>query len=135
MDAITLFKQAAQALQSDPRYLALDAARKANDADQALQQMIAEFGRLNSDYQEASVGEEADKERAFALQSQLNDLYGRIMANETMQNYSRAQQDAEKLIAYIDRIVTEAMNGGDPMTVQEEVSGCSGCCSSCGGCG
>ena len=31
MDCIDLFKRAAMALQTDPRYLALDQARKAND--------------------------------------------------------------------------------------------------------
>ena len=31
MDCIDLFKRAAVALQTDPRYLALDQARKAND--------------------------------------------------------------------------------------------------------
>ena len=37
MDVIDLFKKAAAALQTDARYLALDAARKANDADETLQ--------------------------------------------------------------------------------------------------
>ena len=134
MDAITLFREAAKALQSDPRYLALDAARKANDADAELQAMIAEFGRLNNEYQEVSLGDAADKERALAIQTELNDLYAKVMANETMQNYNRAQQEAEQLIGFIDRIVTEAMNARDPMSVQENPGGCSGCCSGCSGC-
>lgn len=134
MNVIDLFKQAAKELQNDPRYLALDAARKANDADEALQGMIAEFGRLNSAYQEAAMGTDEEKTQAQAIQSQLNDLYGKIMSNETMQNYSRAQQEAEKLIGLIDRIISVTMNGGDPLTVEEEPAGCSGCCSSCSGC-
>ena len=36
MDVIELFKKAAVALQTDERYLALDAARRANDEDQGL---------------------------------------------------------------------------------------------------
>ena len=43
MDCIDLFKKAAAALQTDPRYLELDAARRENDADEELQQMIGEF--------------------------------------------------------------------------------------------
>ena len=38
MDCIDLFKRAAMALQTDPRYLALDQARKANDKDEELQE-------------------------------------------------------------------------------------------------
>ena len=33
MDCIDLFKRAAMALQTDPRYVILDQARKANDKD------------------------------------------------------------------------------------------------------
>ena len=40
MDCIDLFKRAAVALQTDPRYLALDQARKANDNDENLQNLI-----------------------------------------------------------------------------------------------
>ena len=41
MDCIDLFKKAAAALQTDPRYLELDAARRENDMDEELQNMIA----------------------------------------------------------------------------------------------
>ena len=34
MDCIDLFKRAAMALQTDPRYVILDQARKANDKDE-----------------------------------------------------------------------------------------------------
>ena len=40
MDCIDLFKRAAMALQTDTRYLALDQARKANDKDEELQNLI-----------------------------------------------------------------------------------------------
>ena len=40
MDCIDLFKRAAVALQTDPRYLALDQARKANDNDENLQNLF-----------------------------------------------------------------------------------------------
>ena len=42
MDCIDLFKRAAVALQTDPRYLALDQARKANDNDENLQNLIGD---------------------------------------------------------------------------------------------
>ena len=40
MDCIDLFKKAAAAMQTDPRYLELDAARRENDNDQELQGLI-----------------------------------------------------------------------------------------------
>ena len=135
MDAITLFKQAAKALQEDPRYQALDAARKANDADTELQDMIAEFGAMNTAYQQAAMGTEEEQKQLIELQARMNDLYGKIMMSPTMQAYGAAQQEAEKLIGFIDRIISEAMNGGDPMLVEEEpASCCSGGCAGCSGC-
>ena len=40
MDCIDLFKKAAAALQTDPRYLELDAARRENDSDEELNQRV-----------------------------------------------------------------------------------------------
>ncbi len=135
MDAITLFKQAAKALQDDPRYKALDAARKANDADTALQDMIAEFGQLNTTYQQLAMGTEEERAQVEGLQGKMNELYSKIMTSPTMQAYGEAQQEAEKLIGFIDRIISAAMNGQDPMLVEEEVASCcTGGCAGCSGC-
>ena len=49
MDAIELFKKAAAAMQTDERYLALDAARRANDENKELQDMIGEFNLARMD--------------------------------------------------------------------------------------
>ena len=54
MDCIDLFKKAAAAMQTDPRYLELDSARRANDADQELQAMIGEFNLQRLDLNRAS---------------------------------------------------------------------------------
>lgn len=56
------------------------------------------------------------------------------MNSESMVAYNEAKAEAEALIGYIDAIINTAMNGGDPMTVQEPQAGCSGSCSSCSGC-
>ena len=49
MDCIELFKKAAAAMQTDPRYLELDAARRENDMDQELQGLIGEFNLARLD--------------------------------------------------------------------------------------
>ena len=98
MDCIDLFKRAAVALQTDPRYLALDQARKANDNDENLQNLIGEFNLARMDL------------------------------------YNEAKRECENLVNYIDAIINTAMNGGDPMTVQEPSASCTGSCSTCGGC-
>ena len=117
MDCIDLFKRAAMALQTDPRYLALDQARKANDKDEELMDLNNEISKS-----------ERSDERIAELNTKVNDLYGKIMADEGMTAYNEAKRDCENLVNYIDAIINTAMNGGDPMTVQEPSE------STCGGC-
>ena len=112
MDCIDLFKRAAMALQTDPRYLALDQARKANDKDEELQNLIGEFNLARMDLNNEISKSERSDERIAELNTKVNDLYGKIMADEGMTAY----------------------NGGDPMTVQEPSESCTGSCSTCGGC-
>ena len=52
MDCIDLFKRAAMALQTDSRYLAMDQARKMNDKDEELQNLIGEFNLARMDRQD-----------------------------------------------------------------------------------
>lgn len=134
MDAIDLFKKAAVALQTDERYLALAAARKANDEDEALQEMIGEFNLARMDLNNEISKDERSDERVAALNAKVNDLYGKIMASEGMVAYNAAKAEAEALISHIDAIINTAMNGGDPMAVRQPEAGCTGSCSSCAGC-
>jgi len=62
---------------------------------------------------------ERSDERIAELNQKVNDLYGKIMADDGMVAYNEAKRDCEALVNYIDAIINTAMNGGDPMTVQE----------------
>ena len=67
MDCIDLFKKAAAALQTDPRYLELDAARRENDMDEELQNMIGEFNLARLDLNNESAKAETDAARVAEL--------------------------------------------------------------------
>lgn len=114
MDCIDLFKRAAMALQTDPRYLALDQARKANDKDEELQNLIGEFNLARMDLNNEISKSERSDERIAELNTKVNDLYGKIMADEGMTAYNEAKRDCENLVNYIDAIINTAMNGGRP---------------------
>ena len=134
MDTIDLFKKAAAALQTAPCYLALAAAREANDKDEALQDMIGEFNLARLDLNNEISKDERDDAKVAELNAQVNELYSKIMSTGSMAAYNEAKAEAEALISYIDAIINTAMNGGDPMSVQQPEAGCSGSCSSCSGC-
>ena len=118
MDCIDLFKRAAMALQTDPRYVILDQPQ-ANDKDEELQNLIGEFNLARMDLNNEIGKNERDDARIAELNEKVNSLYGQIMGNEGMVAYNEAKRECENLVNYIDAIINTAMNGGDPMTVQE----------------
>ncbi len=135
MDCIELFKKAAVALQTDPRYLALDAARRENDENEELQNLISEFNLARLDLDHETGKPDMDSDRAAQLTQRVNALYDQIMSSETMVRYNAAKADAQAMIAHIDAIINTAMNGRDPMTVQAPPEGnCTGSCATCAGC-
>ncbi len=134
MDYIELFKKAAAAMQTDPRYLELDAARRENDMDQELQGLIGEFNLARLDLNNETSKIEPSDDRINELNQKINDLYTQIMSSEGMVRYNAAKAECEALVNHIDAIINTAMNGGDPMTVNAPQGGCTGSCATCGGC-
>ncbi|MCI5556834.1 YlbF family regulator [bacterium] len=134
MDCIELFKKAAAAMQTDPRYLELDAARRENDMDQELQGLIGEFNLARLDLNNETSKIEPSDDRINELNQKINDLYTQIMSSEGMVRYNAAKAECEALVNHIDAIINTAMNGGDPMTVNAPQGGCTGSCATCGGC-
>lgn len=134
MDCIDLFKKAAAALQTDPRYLELDAARRENDADEELQNLIGEFNLARLDMNNEASKTETDATRVAELNQRVSALYNQIMSSEGMVRYNAAKAECEAMVSHIDAIINTAMNGGDPMTVNPPEGGCTGSCATCGGC-
>ena len=81
------------------------------------------------------VSDKMDKTVVVEIRTRVkHPLYGKIMNHPGMVAYNEAKTAAEAMVNYIDAIINTAMNGGDPMTVQEPSESCTGSCSTCGGC-
>ena len=81
MDCIDLFKRAAMALQTDSRYLAMDQARKMNDKDEELQNLIGEFNLARMDLNNEIGKPERSDERIAELNQKVNG-HGRAFAHD-----------------------------------------------------
>ena len=128
-DAITMFKEAAAQLQKEIEYVTLDSARKMNDEDEALQELIGDFNLARIDLNsELSKTSDRDDEKVAALNDKVNRLYNDIMMNDSMQAYNDAKTDFDAVIQYVNAIINTAVNGGDPMAVEQPAAGCSGSC-------
>ena len=127
MDIIDQVRNLALELQKDQRYLVLENARRLNDADEELQQQIGEFNLARIDLNNEVSKQEKDANRITELNEKIRKIYGEIMDNESMQAYNDAKNEMDHLMQYINAILVTAVNGGDPMTV-EEPSSCGGDC-------
>lgn len=133
MDSIFKFKEAAQIMQQSEQCLAYDAARKAYDADDNLQAKIGEFNLCRLDLNNEMSKEERDNEKIAELNEQTSRLYAEIMESASMVALNEAKENIEKLINHVNAIINTAIEGGDPMAVEEPQEECGGSCGSCGG--
>lgn len=140
MDIIQIFKEASAALQNDPRYIALAEVRQKNDGDTALEALTQDFAKTRETLSEELEKQVRDNDLVVELNAKANKLYGEIMAHEGIIAYNKAKLELDQLVAYIDAIITSALEGGDPMTVEDpakkaaEKAACTGSCATCSGC-
>ena len=81
MDIIKMAREMGAAIQQEPEYLALCAAKQANDEDENLQKMIEEFNKLMHEGEMLAAEEGANIDEIGA---QIQDGYDAIMSNVNM---------------------------------------------------
>lgn len=134
MDFIQELKKLAAQLQKEDIIIYLEQARKMNDMDEELQELIGKFNLTRFNLNTELSKPEKDDAATEKLNAEINAIYGEIMENENMIAYNDAKTEVDKLTQHIQAIITATVNGEDPMTVELPADGCSGSCSSCSGC-
>ncbi|MCI8496989.1 MAG: YlbF family regulator [Clostridiales bacterium] len=122
-----------KAIQEDERFQRYEAARQANDSDEALQKLIGEFNLKRIALNTEAGKPERDQEKIARLNDEMKTVYGQIMANENMLAYQSTKEELDALLSKINMIIVGSANGEDPDSIDTE-GGCSGSCSSCSGC-
>ena len=139
MTVIDAARQLGAVVQTDARYIEYVKAKKLNDADEELQNLIGDFNliRQNLSMESSKEPDEADGEKIKELNLKMQAAYEKIMANENMAMFTVAKQGMDKLMSEINTILTYSVEGADPATCPSAppASECTGSCSSCGGCG
>ena len=137
MDVITKVRELGAAIQRDERYLAFAEAKKANDEDAALNELIGKLNLIQMSYQNESEKETVDEKKLEQLDADFRNVYGDIMLNESMKNFEEKKQAVDEMMNYVINILTLCVNGEDPATCEPAPEGgdCTGNCASCGGCG
>lgn len=138
MDAIQAVRELGRAIQADERYIEYAKAKKANDDDTELQNLIGEFNliRQNAAMEYDKPEEEQNKEKLGELNAKMQEAYEKVMTNENMALFTVAKQGMDELMSQVNTVLTLTLQGADPMTCPTvQSAGCTGSCATCGGCG
>ena len=135
MDIIKLTRELAKAIQQDQVYADLQAARKLNDDDAELQQMIEQFGVKNTAYEFEANKDNPDEKKLEKLEGELEAMYEKVMSNANMLRFEGAKAKMDELMNKIMALLAAAVNGEDPDTIDPDEllrSECEGDCDCCG---
>lgn len=135
MDIIEITRQLGAAIQQDERYLAFHEAKRTNEADTDLNDLINKIQLIHMSYQHEAAKDDANEEKLAAYDKEFSEVYQAVMANENMQKYEAARHAVDDMMNEITAILSLCVQGEDPETCQpQEEHHCSGECGSCGGC-
>ena len=122
------------AIQATPEYLALKAAKTANDSDTELQDKIGQFNLIKLELDRLlSEGRDNNKDAIAAKNKELRETYAALMETPSMKEYNKASAELNELSSMIIGIIRMCINGEDPETA--DFASCGGSCDTCGGCG
>ncbi len=136
MDIIEMTRQLGAALQQDERYFAFRNAQKTNEEDAQLNDLIGKLQLLQLQYQQEASKDDKDEAKLRQIDADYGNTYAEIMSNENMKAYDAAVKEVDKLMKYINGILTLCIQGEDPATCEPHIHehDCSCGCDGCDGC-
>ncbi len=134
MDIITKARELGKAIQQEESYIKLQEVQKTADADTELQNLIGEFNLKRMAINNEASKTERDQDKLTELNTEMRELYSRIMSNENMIAFNDAKEAFDAVATRVLAIVQQSAEGADPETADYTQSSCSGSCSTCGGC-
>ncbi len=134
MDIITKARELGKAIQQEESYIKLQEVQKRADADTELQQLIGEFNLKRMAINNEASKQDRDQDKLAELNTEMREVYSKIMSNENMLAYNEAKDDFDMIANRVLAIIQQSSEGADPETADFTQSSCSGSCESCGGC-
>ena len=134
MDIIAKARELGKLIQQEESYIALQEAQKNADADTELQTLIGDFNLKRMSINNEASKKDRDQDKLNLLNSQMREVYSKIMSNKNMIAYNDAKDAFDVVANRVLAIVQQSAEGADPETADYSTSSCSGSCESCGGC-
>ncbi|MCI6825547.1 MAG: YlbF family regulator [Ruminococcus bromii] len=134
MDIIALARELGKAIQQEESYIKLHEVQDKADADTELQSLIGEFNLKRMSINNEASKKERDQDKLSQLNTEMREVYSKIMSNENMIAYNSAKEEFDAVANRVLAIVQQSAEGADPDTADYSQSSCSGSCETCGGC-
>ena len=134
MEILEITRELGKAIQADETYKKFAIAKKNNDDDRELQDLIGEFNLIRLNVSNAMTDPNKDEEKIKKLNEELQDCYKKVMANESMVAYNEAKTALDAIISKVNLLISMCVDGADPETVEIPDPSCSCSFSTCGGC-
>ena len=135
MNIIALARELGKAIQQEESYIKLHEVQDKADADTELQSLIGEFNLKRMSINNEASKKERDQDKLSQLNTEMREVYSKIMSNENMIAYNSAKEEFDAVANRVLAIVQQSAEGADPDTADYSQSSCSGSCETCGGCG
>ena len=125
MEIFELAKKLGEALKEDSRLIALEEAKKAYEADAALQKQLLEYEVQQKALQNEMVKEEKDTHFIDIINKRIEELYKSIIENPTFVKLNDVQAEVNVLMNEVNQTITCTITGEDPS------ASCTHNCSTC----
>lgn len=92
MDIIALARELGKAIQQEESYIKLHEVQDKADADTELQSLIGEFNLKRMSINNEASKKERDQDKLSQLNTEMREVYSKIMSNENMIAYNSAKR-------------------------------------------
>ena len=130
---LQMAKDLGHAMQAQDSFANMMQAQNAADADGELQALIGEFNLKRMAINEEASKEEPNADKQRELNTEIREIYAKVMENPSMQAYNQAKNEFDQVARAVTTIINMSIQGVDPDTYEENAN-CGGDCSSCSGC-
>ena len=128
MEIFDLAKQLGKVLKEDERLIALEKAKEAYEANEALKKAMMEYEVQQQAMQREAAKPERDLHFIELIQNRIDTLYKQITEDPVFVELNRTQSEVNALMNQVNQTIMCEITGEEP------TSGCTHDCRTCGGC-
>ena len=109
-------RELGHAIQNEDAYIKLQVAQQNSDNDKELQGLIGEFNLKRMSINNEAQKSDRDDEKLQKLNTEMREVYAKIMQNENMNAYNDAKEALDSILQRVLTIISNSANGEDPDT-------------------